>query len=260
MNPEPYKPTRIDVERIKPQPDRLKVSGDGVFATLQGEGLTAGAESVFLRLQFCNLTCGIPNGWQCDTGYTWDRTRSEFWQEPEDWSYPDAALRIKQAWQNRFGDNQDGRLVITGGEPLLQQRKIANLLQELPDWDVEIETNGTIMPIDELSNCQFNCSPKLENSGNALKRRYRPEVLRAINELPKSQFKFVVVDSSDLEEVAGIVSECCLDPNKVVIMPEGQTKEAVEEHERIIRDAVLSHGWKIILRNQLIWFGPKRRT
>ncbi|GIW61739.1 MAG: hypothetical protein KatS3mg089_0591 [Patescibacteria group bacterium] len=42
MRPDIYKPTLKDQDRIKPQFDKLKVSGDGVFATLQGEGITAG--------------------------------------------------------------------------------------------------------------------------------------------------------------------------------------------------------------------------
>lgn len=255
-----YQPTVEEIVRIKPTPDKLKVSGDGVFATLQGEGVTAGLPSVFLRLHFCNLTCGVPNGWKCDTGYTWNKTKPEFWQEPEDWPYQETALRAEDAWNAEFADNQGKRLVITGGEPLIQQRKIAKLLAYLPGWTIEIETNGTILPIPELLGCQFNCSPKLENSGNSFQRRYRPEVLKTINRLPKSQFKFVVVEPSDLEEVDRIVTECGLNPEKILIMPEGQTAEEVEIHASKVKEDVEARGWKITLRNQLIWYGPKRRT
>jgi len=260
MNAEIYRPTEEDLKRIISKPDRLKVSGDGVFATLQGEGITAGCPSIFLRLHFCNLTCGVPNGWRCDTGYTWDRTRAEFWQEPADWSYDETVLRIKQEWRGSFGNNGSKRLVITGGEPLVQQRKIARLLEMLTGWEVEIETNGTMAPIPELHYCQFNCSPKLANSGNSLERRYKPKVLRIINKLARSQFKFVVKDLTDLEEVDKIVEECTLDSEKIVIMPEGQTTEEVDRHADIVREAVEARGWKMTLRNQLIWFGSKRRT
>lgn len=255
-----YKPTPEDRERIKSQPDKLKISGDGVFATLQGEGITAGLPCVFLRLHYCNLTCGVPKGWFCDTSYTWDTTKREFWQEPEDWSYEKAATKISDVWNSAFPDQKERRLVITGGEPLLQQRKIAKLLQELPEWQVEIETNGTIMPISELHICQFNCSPKLENSGNTLQKRYRPEVLKVINKLPKSQFKFVVTRPSDLDEIDKIIRECDLNAEKILVMPEGYTKEEVKSHLNLIRKAVEARGWRITLRNQLIWFGSKRRT
>ncbi len=260
MIQEIYKPLPEDRERVKPHPDKLKISGDGVFATLQGEGITAGLPSVFLRLHYCNLACGALGGWLCDTWYTWDPSKREFWQEPQDWSYEETAARIRDAWELAFSDQHQKRLVITGGEPLLQQRKIIRLLQELPEWEVEIETNGTILPAPELGSCQFNCSPKLNNSGNTLERRYKPNVLETINNLPKSQFKFVVICESDFYEIDKIIKGCSLSPEKILIMPEGHTREEVDTHLGLIREAVESRGWRVALRNQLIWFGPKRRT
>ena len=61
---ERYQVTVDDRLRIKPQADMLKVSGDQIFATLQGEGVTAGSKAIFLRLHFCNLACGKESGWQ----------------------------------------------------------------------------------------------------------------------------------------------------------------------------------------------------
>jgi organic radical activating enzyme len=250
-----YKPTLDDRERVRPRIDKLKVSGDGVFATLQGEGITSGLPAVFLRLHFCNLKCR----W-CDTKYTWDITKKEFWQEPEDWSYEETVAKIIDTWNSVFFNEIERRLVITGGEPLLQQRKIVKLLQKLPGWEIEIETNGTILPLPDLYTCQFNCSPKLANSGNILNIRYKPKVLRLINGLPKSQFKFVVTSQFDLDEVSKIIKECNLNVKKVLIMPEGCTKEEVEANLNLVRKEVKKRGWKITLRNQLLWFGPKRRT
>src|SRR4030065_718976 len=100
-----YRPPPEDKARIKILSDMFKVSGDGVFATLQGEGLTtkeggtAGLPVVFLRLHFCNLTCGFPTGWQCDTRYTWNPRMEEFWKEPRDWSINQTAVNIRQAWR-----------------------------------------------------------------------------------------------------------------------------------------------------------------
>lgn len=261
-----YYPTSCDIEKIKPKPTMLKVSGDGIFATLQGEGLltkeggTAGLPAVFLRLHFCNLNCGLYGGWQCDTWYTWDKRRKEFWQEPQDWRFKETAQRIKKEWLKKFNNINEKRLVITGGEPLLQQEKIVKVLSFLKGWNVEIETNGTIIPAKELHKYQFNCSPKLSNSGNLLGKRYKPKVLRLINSLPNSWFKFVVKSLQDLNEVSTVVKNCNLDLKKILIMPEGYTTEIVSKHANMIKKEVVKKGWRLIKRYQLIWFGPKRKT
>ncbi len=258
-----YKPTAEELVAIRPLPDMLKVSGDGVFATLQGEGVTAGAPSVFMRLHYCNLTCGANGGWICDTLYTWLKESPEYWRESENWSYETTASNIEKAWKEKFGQeipDDQKRVVITGGEPLLQQKKIVKLLEFLPDWKVEFETNGTIIPLPELSNHQFNCSPKLSNSGNTAERRYKPKALKTINEISNSWFKFVVSDPSDLKEIDFIVKDCNLKHEKVMIMPEGHNSETVNTHLEIVKDEVLKRGWSITKRNQLDWYGPKRRT
>jgi 7-carboxy-7-deazaguanine synthase len=263
-----YQPTEDERNKLKINNGFLKVSGDKVFATLQGEGLlkeeggTAGCSAVFLRLQFCNLHCGLNKGWKCDTGYTWDVRREEYWKEPEDWSIIKAKEEIEKAWLEKFPDRDqtEKRAVITGGEPLLQQDKIISLMEAMPDWSFEIETNGTIIPELKLINCQINCSPKLKNSGNEKQLRFKSKVLRAINNWPISWFKFVVNGVDDFKEIKEIVDFCELNPKKILIMPEGYTLEAVNGNLAKVKDLVVNEGWLITNRNQLLWFGTKRRT
>ena len=139
--------------------DKFKVSGDGVFYTLQGEGVSMGKPACFLRLHVCNLKCE----W-CDTRYTWDANTKEFWTEGKDWSIAETKLKVESSWGCR-NTIIPKRLVITGGEPLLQKEKIDLLLDKMPDWLIEIETNGTVLPtVKMLERCQFNCSPKLGNT------------------------------------------------------------------------------------------------
>ena len=268
MNTSRYQPNEDDLTRLSRKMNCFKVSGDKVFATLQGEGLlqseggTAGCPAVFFRLQFCNLHCGYPCGWNCDTGYTWDTGREEFWKEPEDWTLEKTKSEIEKAWKEKFSNELEDkkRVVLTGGEPLLQQELIVKLLETMKEWKVEIETNGTIEPDAKLLNCQINCSPKLENSGNEKRLRFRPKVLAAINKWPVSWFKFVANDKKDLKEIESIVKDCQLDARKVLIMPEGLTKEEVTTNRKKLEKSVQKKDWKVIERNQLIWFGPKRRT
>lgn len=255
-----YQPTTEDRERVARHIDQLKLSGDGVFATWQGEGVNTGQPSVFLRLHHCNLTCGLESGWQCDTWYTWDRRTPEFWQEPTDDDFDSLARSINDSWNSEFSTQPEKHLVVTGGEPLLQQNQLAQLLKLLPGWTIEIETNGTIAPIAELSIHQINCSPKLDNSGNRLSRRYKPEALRVINSLPNSWFKFVVQTEEDLVEVSDIVDEISINSDKVLIMPEGQEAQTMLTRGEQLHSIVEEHGWQLTLRQQLIWFGNERRT
>ena len=72
----------------------------------------------------------------------------------------DVAARIMALKQDR--------LVITGGEPLLQGAALARMVAMLEGVSVEIETNGTVAPhpaLDPLV-AQYNVSPKLAHSGN----------------------------------------------------------------------------------------------
>ncbi|MBI2018771.1 7-carboxy-7-deazaguanine synthase QueE [Candidatus Daviesbacteria bacterium] len=243
---EKYTPTPLEAQRIKMQPDMLKVSGDGVFFSIQGEGRSLGLPSVFLRLHFCNLRCS----W-CDTKYTWDKNSPEFWQESQDWTIDRAKAEI-----TRFPAR---RLIVTGGEPLLQQRKIVNLLQQMPDWEVEIETSGTIAPLPELQErVQFNVSPKLDNSGNPRVVRLKPQVLRALNELPLTSFKFVVQDPSDFAEIHRIVQDCGLDQSKIIIMPEGSTQEDIRRHGLMVVEDVKLQGWRLMPRLHIDLWGHQR--
>ena len=241
-----YKPTPQERQAIKVQPYLLKVSGDGVFFSIQGEGRRLGLPGVFLRLQFCNLQCT----W-CDTKYTWDRDSSKFWREAQDWSLEKAKEEI-----TRFPVR---RLIITGGEPLLQQRKVANLLQQLPDWDVEIETAGTISPFAELQErVQFNVSPKLANSGNSRAARFKPNVLRVFNGLPLTSFKFVEQGLQDFAEIDQIVQDCSLNPSKIIIMPEGSTEDDIRKHGLMVVDEVKERGWRLMPRFHVALWGAER--
>jgi organic radical activating enzyme len=176
-------------QEVSPQKKEFLVSGDKVFFAEQGEGATAGAPAVFFRLHHCNLDCE----W-CDTPYTWNKNMKEYHEEREKWDMEKAVREIQDEWNSglkKYQEEKNGeeemepptpRMVITGGEPLLQSGKIQELLSrpELKDWKVEIETNGTIPPPEELpENVQFNCSPKLENSGVSEEKRIKPEALEA---------------------------------------------------------------------------------
>src|SRR6187551_1148089 len=110
----------------------LKVSE--IFESLQGEGASSGAPCVFVRLAQCNLHCS----W-CDTKYTWDFERYRYEDEVAERSVAEVAQLVNAA--------PSRRLVLTGGEPLLQQRALKEFFARLsPDITVEVETTARSCP------------------------------------------------------------------------------------------------------------------
>src|SRR3989338_5826890 len=96
---EKYTPSDIEKANTLEKGDFLKISGDGIFATLQGEGITAGEPAVFLRLHNCNLHCGLNGvGWRCDPFYTWDKNTSEYWRESTNKTAKEVVGGIYKAW------------------------------------------------------------------------------------------------------------------------------------------------------------------
>jgi organic radical activating enzyme len=104
------------------------------FGSFQGEGPWTGQRCVFIRFSRCNLTCR----W-CDTKYTWDWTQ---------YRPSEVSARISVPELVGWVTEQDVDLmVITGGEPMLQQPAMAALAGGVPDRvRVQVETNGTQVP------------------------------------------------------------------------------------------------------------------
>jgi hypothetical protein len=67
----------------------------------------------------------------------------------------------------------------------------------------EIETNGTVYIEDNLFLLlnQINCSPKLSNSGLDAKQRINPDAIKRIMEHSNYQFKFVISNEEDVQEL-----------------------------------------------------------
>jgi organic radical activating enzyme len=150
-------------------------------------------------------------------------------------------------------------LVITGGEPLLQQDQLCSLVEALPQWVIEVETNGTIKPKPVLAErCHFNVSPKLTHSGVSLPRRIKPGVLVFFNKATSSCFKFVVESPKDFLEIDQLVSEYSLAPEKVVIMAEGTTSLSLRRRAVLLIEEVKKRGWRFLPRLHIDLWGKRR--
>ncbi|MGH8904199.1 MAG: 7-carboxy-7-deazaguanine synthase QueE [Egibacteraceae bacterium] len=217
--------------------------------TFQGEGQSAGQQAVFVRLSRCNLSCS----W-CDTPYTWDWSR--FDPRAESRRIP---VGMVAAWVLA---SPVRLVVITGGEPLLQQTGLVPLVEHLAAAGrrVEIETNGTIPPAVRLTETveRFNVSPKIRGAGGGVAARIRPVALRAFAGCGKAVFKFVVADPTEIEEIAELQRAYGLAP--VWVMPQGVTSAAVLAGMRSIADGALARGWNLSPRlHVLLWEGARGR-
>jgi 7-carboxy-7-deazaguanine synthase len=220
--------------------------------TFQGEGPSMGRRCSFLRLSGCNLRCS----W-CDTPYTWD------WTGVNGRAYDPAVERQMldvDAIVAAIASHRTDMLVISGGEPLLQQRRLLPVLQRMVQRGVriEVETAATVAPLAEVAAAvaQFNVSPKLSNSGNPLQRRYRPLVLDALQASGKAAWKFVAVGPQDLVEIDELVARHRLAP--IYVMPEGTTAEVVTERMRALAGDVLARGWNLTSRLHVLLYGNRR--
>lgn len=110
------------VAREREHPDRLKLTE--TFVSLQGEALTSGVPTAFVRLTGCPLRCRY-----CDTAYAF--TGGEWWSF-------DAIL-------DRVAGFGVRHVCVTGGEPLAQPRCL-KLLKAFCDagYAVNLETSGAM--------------------------------------------------------------------------------------------------------------------
>ena len=220
-----------------------------IFHSLQGEGANIGTATVFLRLAQCNLACS----W-CDTKYTWD------W---DNYSYEDEVMTLSvEEVMDAVLAYGCPHLVVTGGEPLLQQRDLASLGAGLKDagFYCEVETNGTILPIPELARSidQWNVSPKLANSGNPLARRVLPEVLEGFSDLPNALFKFVIATPADLDEVLGLRDRYHIPNERIILMPEGTSAAALRDRSPWVSDACVKEGFRFSTRLHILLWADQR--
>jgi len=236
----------------KIDPNKLLISSD--FYSVQGEGISSGVPSYFVRLGICNLTCGMSRAfanklakeqsledgeifvgdlhaegkatWTCDSTSQW------LWRG-EDKEFQYLIDRWKE--QGIYDDIKNGNIHIiwTGGEPTIKGHQVA-ITNFFKYWSTqenfndnynvfnEIETNGTVVIEEDLFEIidQINCSPKLANSGMSKKQRFNEEALKRIMEHPNYQFKFVISNEEDVQEIfSEFVLPLSIPLKNVVCMP-----------------------------------------
>ena len=149
-----------------------------IYKSLQGESTHAGLPCVFVRLTGCNLRCN----W-CDSEFSFyggkKMSRAEIHLE---------VTRLSPS---------GGLVEITGGEPMLQEREVVPLMQQLLDsgYKVLLETSGerplARVPAQVIKVVDVKCPDSGEPDTFAIENL---EALQAHDEL-----KFVLSDRTDYE-------------------------------------------------------------
>ena len=268
----------------KINPNKLLISSD--FYTVQGEGISSGIPSYFVRLGICNLTCGMSRAftnqlekeqkledgeifegdlvkegkatWTCDSTSQW------LWRgEDKEFQY------LIDRWKEEgvYDDINHGtvHVIWTGGEPTIKghQEAIVNFnnywsnvvsygtnSHEFSSFQ-EIETNGTIVIDLPLFNIldQINCSPKLSNSGMTAKQRIVPEAIERIKQHKNYQFKFVISTEDDvLELFRDFVEPFNIPLKNIVCMPGLDDASNFEERTRFVMEMAKKYRFRGLTR------------
>lgn len=209
--------------------------------TIQGEGRHAGQLASFVRLAGCNLTCS----W-CDSAYTWDWSRYDHDTEVHRVELDDAIAMVRDL---------PGRIVITGGEPLLQSSALGYLMAALPGKTFDLETNGT-RPLGATTGlwATVTCSPKVIPSADqgALALRLNASVKDV------ADFKFVIRHGADLAAVDAFTAVHELPANRVWLMPEGTTTNVLTERTPAVMQAAVDRGFNFSSRLHVYAWGEER--
>jgi len=282
-----------------------KIRYSEMFYSIQGEGRWVGVPSVFLRLFGCNFECAgfgqergkplIPRDqmpWKqldiskynsiselpvmnigCDSSASWAKDYMHLSNFEDSSVIGDKLLAMTPGadWKN---NGQDIHLILTGGEPMMWQKKLPDLLSDLSVVEVEnitFETNSSfaLKPdfVDFLNEMSHNtkytwsCSPKLSISGEKWEKAIKPENWDQYFGVLNSDvyLKFVVQDEYDLDEIEKIQKLHGI-PYDIFCMPCGGTQEMLANTKLNIAEKAMERGWKYSPRLHVDLFGNKWGT
>lgn len=227
--------------------------------TIQGEGPYAGHRAAIITLGGCNLTCRA-----CDSPHTWDGSRYDLASYAPMVGVDAVIDQIVD--MGRLPVDRIRLVVLTGGEPLLQQTgpALPELVGRLTlrGCAVQVETNGTIRPINVMGGdgkhkINYVVSPKLGGglATNTQSQRINPEAIRWFAEHPsQSVFKIVCRVHEDLTRALLFANTHHIERHRIWIMGEGVTSREHQTRNRTLADHALTLGFNLSPRMHLaLW-------
>ncbi len=225
-----------------------------LFYSIQGEGVTTGMPSIFIRFPGCNLICGGHNATLVKSGLaTWHCDSEKIWKESKEWTEQELLDWFSPYIKSIHGG--DVRIIFTGGEPLLKHNyeNILKIKKLIGRMDCEVETNGTVEADLSIFD-QINCSPKLGNSGMPFSMRKNPAALDQIVRHHNYWLKFVISSEDDLVEMMDYLEYTDADMSRVVLMPACDNREALPQATKAVWEMAMKHRLRMTSRLHILAF------
>lgn len=208
-----------------------------IFQSISGEAARAGYPVIFIRTYGCNLRCSY-----CDTMYALEGN-----------DYREIALESIVAECSNYGTK---RVVITGGEPLLQP-DMPQLVDALCNYgyEVEIETNGAVdlesfhkkLTTQRMDLLSYTMDYKTLSSN--MNNKMKQENLKFLSS--QDVIKFVVGSIEDLQQAYDIWKQNEVEA-QVFISPVFGKIEPKELVTFVLTNNL--HDWRVQLQiHKLIW-------
>ncbi len=192
----------------------MNLTVNEIFYSIQGETVTAGFPSAFVRLAGCNLDCAY-----CDTRYARENGTV---MELED--------IIRELEQYPSADH----VTVTGGEPMLQANTVT-LLRLIIDhgWKCQLETNGSILLKDVPEKVRKIVDVKTPSSGEA--DSFETRNLKYLTD--RDEIKFVLSGVEDYEFARDFIAKYLVKRGVVInFSPSSGVMGGTELADLIIRD------------------------
>jgi 7-carboxy-7-deazaguanine synthase len=212
----------------------MNLTVNEIFYSIQGETVTAGLPSVFIRLTGCNLDCAC-----CDTRYA---------RESGTVMELDAIIREIGLYPSA------DHVTVTGGEPMLQANTVPFLKQIIEGGlKCQIETNGSILLKDVPEKVRKIVDVKTPSSCEA--DSFETRNLKYLTD--RDEIKFVISDIADYDFSKDFLGKYLLKKGIIInFSPSSGVMSGQQLADMIIRDRL---PVRLNLQLHKILWGPDAR-
>ena len=217
------------------------------FISIQGEGSSQGQRCLFIRFQQCQLRCC-----ECDSKFSFEKN--------EKFKYDVHELN------SQFVSNKEiNRIVITGGEPLLEDNilDVIEIIKHFPDKQIEIETNGAVKIRPYLinffneTNILFNISPKhnFPQVSQEYTNKVNTDFIQQCNEHNlKYIVKILAKDNSFIKYAREIQDKYFTPFENIYIQPIGINKDDILNKTIELFNDIVGNGYNVSMRLHVLLY------